>query len=192
MSKTKENDIFLFGSAAGSFHGYYPGFSTERASPTGWFWSVVKMLTGNPRGTVKLRSANPRDVPQIDFNFFAEGEEQDLPALAEGVEFGLRMFNSTGAPYAPFKILEPKPGVELRQSIKDETFGHHATSTCRMGPRGDSDYCVDSKFRVNGVDGLRVVDASIFPQSPGAMPVLPTMLLGQKASETLLEDLSCA
>ncbi len=50
-----------------------------------------------------------------------------------------------------------------------------------MGPKDDPEYCVDSEFRVNGVDGLRVVDASIFPRTPGGFPVAPTFVISQKA-----------
>jgi choline dehydrogenase len=78
--------------------------------------------------------------------------------------------------------------VELKQAIMDEAFSHHATSSCRMGPAGDKDYCVDSKFRVNGVKNLRVVDASVFPRVPGAMPNGPTFTISRKAFKAILED----
>lgn len=50
-----------------------------------------------------------------------------------------------------------------------------------MGPAGDNNYCVDSKFRVNGVEGLRIVDGSVFPISPGWFPASSTATISQKA-----------
>ncbi|KAH7118583.1 hypothetical protein B0J13DRAFT_599741 [Dactylonectria estremocensis] len=188
VSETEQSDTFLFGAAGVVFRGYYPGYSTDTFPPTSWFWSVVKMQTGNQAGTVTLRSADPREAPEINFNFFAEQGERDLQAIQEAVEHTLRIFNATGAPYSPFKIVEPHPGVDMKQAIMDEAFSHHATSTCRMGPAGDKSYCVDSEFKVNGVNGLRVVDASIFPRTPGGFPAAPTFMISQKAFETILKS----
>lgn len=180
----------IFGDAQGVFRGFWPGYSEARYPASAAFWSVVKMQTGDAPGTVTLRSANPRDVPAIDFNWFSgPNAERDLQAISEGIEFVLGVYNRTGVPYAPFTINEPNPKLELKQAIRDEAYSHHVTSTCRMGPAGHPDYCVDSKFRVNGVEGLRVVDASIFPRSPGAMPAGPTYTISQKAFEVIMSEL---
>ena len=181
VSDNADCDIFMFGSAGADFRGYFPGFSREQVPPSTFFWSMVKMQVANQAGTVTLRSTNPRDTPRIDFNWFEQERERDLEALAEGAEFALRMFNATGDPYTPFEVIEPTPGIDMKQAIKDNTFSHHVTSTCRMGPKDHPDYCVDSKFWVNGVEGLRVVDASVFPRTPGAFPVGPTFMISQKA-----------
>jgi choline dehydrogenase len=147
------------------------------------------MQPGNTAGTVRLRSKDPRQASKIDFNFFAEKGDRDLKAIQGGVEHALGIFNSTAAPYAPFSIVEPRPGVDIRQGIMDEAFSHHATSSCRMGPAGDKNYCVDSKFKVNGIDGLRVVDASVFPRTPGAFPTAPTFMISQKAFGEIMGDI---
>lgn len=181
VSENADCDLFLFGSASAEFRGYWPGFSRERVPPSTFFWSLVKMQVANQAGTVTLRSSNPRDTPKIDFNWFEQEGDRELQALAEAAQFILDRFEAIGAPYAPYQIMEPTPGVDFKQAIMDNTFSHHVTSTCRMGPRDDTDYCVDSKFRVNGVEGLRVVDASIFPRTPGAFPVAPTFMISQKA-----------
>lgn len=97
----------------------------------------------------------------------------------------MRMFNATGAPYAPFTVVGPRPEIgNQRQAIMDETFRHQVTSTCRMGPPGEDgipEYRVDSRSRIYGVDGLSVVDASVFLRTPGAMPVAPTFVVSHKA-----------
>ncbi|KAK7421136.1 hypothetical protein QQZ08_010066 [Neonectria magnoliae] len=188
VSETEHSDLFLFGAAGTVFRGYFPGFSTDTGAPTSWFWSVVKMQTGNQAGTVTLRSADPRQAPEINFNFFAEQGDRDLQAIQEAVEHTLRIFNATGEPYAPFTVVEPHPEIDMKQAIKDEAFSHHASSTCRMGPAGDKNYCVDSEFKVNGVEGLRVVDASVFPRSPGGFPAAPTFMISQKAFELIVKS----
>jgi choline dehydrogenase len=185
VSWDNDADLFFLSVAGVGDSGFYPGFSQRTPAPNMWASSIVKMQTSNPTGTVTLRSKDPRQAPEINFNFFKEGSEADLQALAEGVELLRRVYDDAGVPY---KMLAPNPEVELKQAIMDEAFSHHATSSCRMGPAGDKDYCVDSKFRVNGVKNLRVVDASVFPRVPGAMPNGPTFTISRKAFKAILED----
>jgi choline dehydrogenase len=185
VSWDKDADLFFLSAAGWGDSGFYPGFSQRQPMPNMWGTSLVKMQTGNPSGTVMIRSTDPRQAPDINFNFFAEGADRDLQALAEGVELLMRVYDDVGLPY---EVVAPNPKVELKQALVDEAFSHHASSSCRMGLKGDGKSCVDSKFRVHGVDGLRVVDASVFPRVPGAMPNGPTFTISRKAFETILED----
>lgn len=189
VSENDDADVFFFGAAGAEFRGYWPGYSNSPVPPTAFFWSMVKMQVGNQAGTVTLKSNDPRDTPVIDFNYFTTHEDRDLQALAEGAEFAMSVFDNVGEPYTPYEIVEPRQGIDVRQALKDSAFSHHVTSTCRMGPKDDTDYCVDSKFRVNGVEGLRVVDASIFPRTPGAFSVAPTFVASQKAFHTIMDGL---
>ncbi|KAJ4367004.1 hypothetical protein N0V83_007534 [Neocucurbitaria cava] len=167
----------------------------------------------NPRsqaGIVELRSTDPRDVPAINLNFFKEGSDKDLQAIYEGIE-SVRSWLSkvdTSAPdsLGPFEELHPCEGqiigggsaggkqggncsVEAQKTyIKEQAYSHHASSSCKIGAEGDKMAVLDSKFRVRGVVGLRVVDASSFPKVPGAFPVLPTMMLSEKATEDVLAE----
>jgi choline dehydrogenase len=185
VSWDKDADLFFLSAAGWGESGFYPGFSSRQPAPEMWGTSIVKMQTANPSGTIRLRSTDPREAPEINFNFFAENTETDLQALAEGVNLMMRAYDDVGLPYT---VVAPNPAVELHQALMDEAFSHHASSSCRMGPAGDSKSCVDSKFRVNGVDSLRVVDASVFPRVPGAMPNGPTFTISRKAYKTILED----
>ncbi|RFN47763.1 hypothetical protein FIE12Z_7959 [Fusarium flagelliforme] len=83
-----------------------------------------------------------------------------------------------------------RPEVEIRQAIMDEALSHHATSSCRMGPKGGKNCCVDSEFNVNGFGGLRVVDVSVFPRTPGGFPAAPTFMIGQKAFGEILRSIN--
>ncbi|KAL0935551.1 Oxygen-dependent choline dehydrogenase 4 [Colletotrichum truncatum] len=186
VSWDNDTDLFYLSSAGfGGIAGFYPGYSNRTLMPNDWNTPIVKMQAGNAAGTVTLRSADPRQAPEINFNYFSQRGEEDLQSLVEGIEFMLGVFDEVGVPY---RVISPDPEIDMRQGIKDTAFSHHATSSCRMGPAGDKDYCVDSKFRVNGVDGLRVVDASVLPRAPGAMPNGPTFTISRKAYETILED----
>ncbi|KAM5526080.1 choline dehydrogenase [Fusarium oxysporum f. sp. phaseoli] len=189
-SQSWDNDsdlMFLSSPGLSGLVGFYPGYSTgERAGndPAEWMHAVVKMQTSNSAGTVRLNSSDPRIRPNINFNYFTESAERDLDAIVEGIELLRRAFDATGVAYTQ---LSPDP-ENLRQSIQDLAFSHHASSTCAIGADDDKKSCLDSRFRVRGVDNLRVVDASVFPRSPGGMPNGPTWTISRKAFETLLED----
>lgn len=176
--------LYLSSPGYGGVGGFYPGYSNITLDPYSWGTPIVKMQTGNPSGTVRLRSTDPREAPAINFNYFAENEDHDLQAIVDGMEYMFRAFDQTGIPY---RVTNPNPEFDIRQGIKDSAFSHHATSSCRMGPAGHEDYCVDSKFRVHGVDSLRIVDASVLPRAPGGMPNGPTFTLSRKAFEMFME-----
>lgn len=191
-----EPDLFISG-FPGNFPGYFPGYAAytvqERKQ---WFWLTLKAHTRNRAGTVKLRSADPRDTPIIDFNYFQAGttddgaDEKDLQAVYEGTEFGRRAFAEVVPLDGQFR--EVGPGSEARteaamkQYIKDEAWGHHASCSCPIGGDGDPMAVLDSKFRVRGVDRLRVVDASVFPTIPGYFVALPIYMIAEKAAEDIV------
>ncbi|CAI6339915.1 unnamed protein product [Periconia digitata] len=165
--------------------GFFPGYSNGTQNPFFFSTAVIKMQTANPAGTVKLQSKDPRIAPAINFNFFEHNAETDLQALSESVDMLLRSFDGTGVPY---EVREPKPGMPVEQSIMDEAFSHHATSSCRMGADNATDTCVDSKFRVKGTKGLRIVDASVWPRVPGAYSNLPTFTMSMKAIDVIFNS----
>lgn len=123
-----------------------------------------------------------------------------MGAMIDSVAWVRRVFASLPAPYGPIVPTEPpcNAGInaqgycndpeEDRKFIYEQTFGHHPVGTCKIGKKTDRMAVVDSKFRVFGVKDLRVVDASVFPVSPGGFPVLPTFMVGQKGSDTILAD----
>jgi choline dehydrogenase len=178
-------DVLFLSAPAITPTGVRPGYSESLPDPDHWGASIVKMQTANPAGTVKLRSKDPRDTPEINFNYFTHRADEDLKAMNDGVELLLRAADNAGVNYT--RILTSH-NVSMRQGIMDDSSGHHAASSCRMGPADDEDYCVDSRFRVNGVDDLRVMDASVFPRLPGAMPHVPTFIVSRKAFETPVDD----
>lgn len=79
--------------------------------------------------------------------------------------------------------------AKVGEWIKREAWGHHASCSAPIGADGDAKAVLDSKFRVRGTNGLRVVDASVFPRIPGTFIVLPIYMVSEKATDTILESL---
>jgi choline dehydrogenase-like flavoprotein len=76
---------------------------------------------------------------------------------------------------------------DLRQYVRANAWGHHASCSCAIGPR-DAGGVLDSRFRVHGTTGLRVVDASVFPRIPGFFIACAVYMIGEKAADAILED----
>lgn len=197
-------DLFIFG-VPGKFAGYEPGYSTEATADKSLFsWLVLKGHTRNKAGTVLLDTVDPRDPPDINFHYFddgskAEGEDaHDADAMVKGVGFIREVERKTrklmAAPlFGRFDETYPGSDVdsatEVEQWVKDNAWGHHACCTAKMGADDDPMAVLDSRFRVRGVDGLRVVDASVFPEIPGFFIVVPIYQVSEKATDVILEDL---
>jgi choline dehydrogenase len=186
VSWDSDSDLFFLSAPSYAGNGFQPGYSNRTQEPHYWTTSVVKMQTANAAGTVKLRSLDPRIAPAINFNYFTDNAETDLQSLTEAAELLFRGYNGTGIPY---EVVIPSPGTSIAQAIMDESFSHHASSSCRMGPANATaaEACVDSKFRVKGVKALRIVDASVWPRVPGAFPNGPTFAMSMKAAEVILK-----
>ncbi len=184
--------IFGFSSA---FRGYYhPTRVPPSAGKDVFTWFTLSGHTRNTAGTVKLRSTDPRDTPEINFNNFEDGNDatgEDLEALLRGVKMA-RKLAALGVDGSVEGEISPgrdcTTDADLRQFIKNEAWGHHASCTNKMGPSSDEMAVVDSRFRVHGVERLRVVDASIYPRIPGLFIVIPTYMIGEKASDAILAD----
>jgi len=178
----------------GRFRGYYDPARVPQAGRDEFTWFTLSGHTENRGGTVELRSADPRQTPEINFNYFEDGtdaEGHDLEALLEGVKMSRRLAAAGADGPAPGEI-SPGPDCltddELREFIKREAWGHHASCSNRIGRAEDPMAVVDSAFRVHGTKGLRVVDASVFPKIPGLFIVLPVFMIAEKASQVILAD----
>jgi choline dehydrogenase len=77
---------------------------------------------------------------------------------------------------------------EIAQFAKDEAWGHHACCTAKIGKASDPTSVLDARLRVHGTEGLRVVDASIFPEIPGLFIVMPIYMAAERAADLILED----
>ncbi|KAL4727816.1 hypothetical protein ACLX1H_004505 [Fusarium chlamydosporum] len=190
----KDNfDIFAFGGPV-NFRGYFPQYAVNATINHDFFsWAILKAHPRNTAGEVVLRSADPLDMPEITFNYFDTGNgdsDKDLQAMYEAVELTRKAFASQ-----PVNITETLPGDHIKSQkdietyIKDNTWGHHASSTCPIGADDDKMAVLDSKFRVRGVAGLRVVDASVYPRIPGTFTAVSTYMVAEKAADVMLAEL---
>jgi choline dehydrogenase len=190
-------DLFIAGAPA-FFTGYFPGYSDFAVQDARhWAWITLKAHSRNNAGTVKLRSSDPRDVPIINFNSFDTGvttdnaAEKDLQAVYEGMQYSRQAFRDLIPLDGSFTEVWPGPNVtteaQIKDFIKDEAWGHHASCTCPIGADGDPMAVLDSQFRVRGVQNLRVVDASVFPKIPGFYIVLPIYMISEKAADVIIQ-----
>lgn len=191
---TSDRNIYTW-CGAFSFEGFWPGFPEDYGANE-YECAIVHMHPKSQAGTVRLASADPLDPPEINFRFFEERGDEDLGEILDAVKLLRESWQVAGDEVLPYNEKSPCPGTgagnctdEAQMTrIKEQAYSHHATSSCAIGADGDERAVLDSKFRVRGVEGLRVVDASAWPRVPGAFPVLPTAMLSLKAADDILAD----
>ena len=150
----------------------------------------VCTLRPESRGTIRLRSSDPKEHPLIDANYLAE--RRDLDTLIEGVKMGREIFAQSA--FDPYRADEFQPGAavktdaEIEQWIraKCETI-YHPVGTCKMGPDNDPMAVVDHRCRVRGLVGLRVVDASVMPTLVGGNTNAPTIMIAERVAGFMQE-----
>jgi choline dehydrogenase len=191
-SAPKNRNIFTW-CGAFAFEGFWPGFPADYGANE-FECAMVHIGPKSQAGYVRLASANPQDRPVINFHFFKDNATQDLKEIVEGANILRKAWQAAGSPVLPYNEMHPCPGTgagncteaAMEEMVMTQAYSHHASSTCAIGADNDKMAVLDSKFRVRGVTGLRVVDASVFPHVPGAFPVLPTTLLSAKAAEDII------
>jgi choline dehydrogenase len=147
----------------------------------------VILLHPRSRGWVALKSADPRDPPAITLNIFSEHE--DFETARRGIEIVRRIYATS--PQAELTGREMIPGADcvspdaLDAYIREQAqVTQHPVGTCAMG--GAPDSVCDPQLRVRGVEGLRVVDASVMPTVPGGNTNGPTIMVAEKAADMIL------
>jgi choline dehydrogenase len=202
FASSTDVDLSIFAGPI-NFQGYFPGWGDFAVRDHQHFsWYSLKAHTRNRAGTVELRSKDPLDPPIINFNYFDTGtteggaDDLDVSALVQAI----RQSREALADYSLYPVLggsqfvEEKPGPDvqsdeaLAQYIKDEAWGHHASCSCPIGSDDNPMAVLDSQFRVRGVDGLRVVDASIFPDIPGVFIQSAIFMASEKAADVLINE----
>lgn len=146
--------------------------------------AFVPFLHPRSRGEIRLRSADPEDMPVIDHQLL--GDRRDLDDLVEACR-RVRHIMAAKA-LRPHVVAEELPGpqvdtdAEWEEHLRDAAFGaYHQSGTCRMG--SDDEAVVDPDLRVRGVAGLRVVDASVMPTVTSGNTNAPTIMIAEKASD---------
>ncbi len=153
------------------------------------FQAHVGPMRSPSRGSVTLRSAAPEDAPRIRFNYMAH--EADWRDFRHCVRLTREIFAQ--AAFDPYRGKEIQPGADVQSDDEIDDFvrahaesAYHPCGTCRMGRADDPGAVVDPECRVIGVDGLRVVDSSIFPRITNGNLNGPSIMVGEKAADLIL------
>ena len=148
-------------------------------------------LRPSSRGSVTLRSANPADAPAIAPNYLST--QEDLDVAVAGLKYTRQIMAAPSL--APFNPVELKPGPEvtseedLQQAAGDlGTTIFHPVGTCKMGPAHDDAAVVDDQLRVHGIQGLRVIDASIMPTITSGNTNAPTVMIAERGADFIKKD----
>lgn len=153
------------------------------------FTASVCQLRPESRGRIRIKSADPMQYPSIQPNYLST--ELDRRVAVAGIKLARKI--AAAPSLAPYITEEFVPGrdyqsdeelLEAAQRFSQTIY--HPTSTCRMGL--DEDSVVDARLRVHGIEGLRVVDASIMPEIVSGNTNAPAIMIGEKASDMILED----
>jgi choline dehydrogenase len=148
-------------------------------------WVSPCLLTPQSRGDVRLASADPMAKPIIHNNFYAAGD--DMERMIAGLRLALDVCGQPAMrPYAAesFEVPVGDSDEAIRAHAARTTFAiYHPVGTCRMG--ADADAVVDPELRVNGIEGLRVVDASVMPTVPRGNTNAPTIALAERAADLI-------
>ncbi len=147
---------------------------------------VTVLLRPKSRGEVLLSDANPASAPRIEGRFLSEPD--DLELLLRGVKLSRRLLAAPAWDKVRGPEFRPGADVQSDDALRDyirKTCGtvFHPVGTCRMGR--DADAVVDPELRVQGVEGLRVVDASIMPTLIGGNTNAPTIMIAEKAADMI-------
>jgi len=161
------------GSGMQKVHGYQAHIGPMRPESRGW---------------VKLASADPRANPRILFNYFST--ERDRREFRDGIKLTREIMNQPAL--TPFNDGELAPGASAKTDAEIDAFArdkvesaYHPSCTCAMGKEGDPMAVVDTQGRVHGVEGLRVVDASIMPSVVSGNLNMPTIMMAEKLADAV-------
>jgi choline dehydrogenase-like flavoprotein len=192
-AESREGPLSSNGVAAGAFVRLSPDDAAPAvqimptANPAAGAFSIhVALMHPRSRGSLQLRSANPMDSPAIEVGYLAD--EADLEDLVEGLRIVRRIGEADALAGFRGEELAPGPGgwepEALRRHIRDNvgTF-FHPVGTCRMG--SDEAAVVDPELRVRGVEGLRVIDASVMPDLLSGATHAATVMIAEKGAVLL-------
>jgi choline dehydrogenase len=173
-------------------------YSTEVAGkrrltkPDPWPGFILSFNSCRPTstGSVRINSADPLAMPDIDFNYLSSNQDKDDVII--GARFIGKLQNSS----AMQKLIATKPEFDPSKESDEAILAdfrkrsgsvYHTSCTCRMAPESEGGV-LDPELKVHGIKGLRVVDASAFPNVTSANTNAPVMMLAWKAAELILRD----
>lgn len=142
-------------------------------------------------GRMWLRSADPSVKPALDFRYFTDPEGHDERTIVDGLRIAREV--AATAPLSDWLLREVAPGPDVQSDADLSEYGrraahtvYHPAGTCRMGAEDDPMAVVDPQLRLRGHDGLRIVDASVFPTMPTINPMVTVLLAAERAADLIM------
>lgn len=165
-------------------------YDGQAASEGHGFQAHVGPMRSPSRGRVALRSSDPDEAPSILFNYM--DSPQDWADFRQCIRLTRKIFSQPA--FDSFRGAEIKPGDAVQSDAALDNFirehvesAYHPCGTCKMGRADDPYAVVDPRCKVIGIDGLRVADSSIFPQITNGNLNAPSIMVGEKAADHILE-----
>jgi choline dehydrogenase len=164
-------------------------YDGKAAAKSHGFQAHVGPMRSKSRGSITLRSPDPKDKPVIRFNYMSHAD--DWSDFRHCIRLTRDIFAQSA--FDPFRGREISPGADVKSDEQLDDFirqhvesAYHPCGSCRMGRADDQMAVVDPECRVIGVEGLRVADSSIFPRVTNGNLNGPSIMTGEKASDHIL------
>lgn len=154
------------------------------------FTVTTVIVKPKSRGTVRLRSANPEDMPLVSPNLLKHPD--DMRMMIEAQKYFLRAFHEPPLSEKVKRIAIPAPGETSDEAMalhckRFVKTNYHPSGTCRMGATGDAMAVLDTRMRVRGVERLRICDLSAMPDINAGNTNAPAMMMGSRCAELILQ-----
>ena len=142
------------------------------------------------RGSVRLSSCDFHQQPEIRLNYFSDTNDYDMQTMIKALRIARKLGNSRAL--NPYFKGEISPGIDINSDEELAAYirqtcetVYHPAGTCKMGSRSDSDTVVTPDLRVKGIEGLRIADASVFPDMVSVNICNSVMMVGEAAADLI-------
>ena len=175
--------------------GFFLGHGMRNPAGEAGYTVAGLVMTPASRGTVRLGTADPRDKPLVDPRYFSDPDGEDIRRsiwsfrLAQRIADARAFADVNDGPYEPARVLTTDDQIVPFLRAHSETL-YHPVGTCKMGT--DDMAVVDPELRVHGIEGLRVIDASVMPTVTRGNTNAPTIMIAEKAADLVLASESVA